>query len=158
VLTTSSIAIPIVLTQHHQKIHLEREYPCPCHVKGKLQQIVLTEALACERCRRIFVVQADGYSIEELAASYPYKRRYAWNGARWQILRSFPGSVMWGLFQPQHGWVLWLQSLSILALLMAFLRLCYHAIAFSPILNLVSSMAIAIFLAIVVMLWLFSQG
>lgn len=147
-----------MLTQHHQKIYLDREYPCPCHLKGKLQQIVLTEAFGCDRCRRIFVVQADGYSIEELAASYPYKRRYIWNGTRWQILHSFPGSVLWGLFRPQDGWVLWLQSLSLLALLMTVMRLCYHAIAFSPILNLVSSMAIAIFLLIVVMLWLFSQG
>jgi hypothetical protein len=146
-----------VPTQSHQKIYLDREYPCPCHLKGKLQQIVLTEAFGCERCRRIFVVQADSLTIEELAVSYPYKRRYAWNGTRWQSLRSFPGTTMWALLPLRERWI-WLQSLGLIALSMIILRLCYQAIAASPLLNLVSSMAIVIFLLIVIMFWLFSQG
>lgn len=147
-----------MLTQHQHKIYLDREYPCPCHPKGKLQQIVLTEAFGCDLCHRIFVIQADGCTIEELAATYPYKRRYVWNGTRWQTLHSFPGSAVWTLLRSRDSWIFWLQSLGLIAILMAIFRLSYHSIAASPLLNLVLSMAIAIFLLIVVVFWLFSQG
>jgi hypothetical protein len=149
-----------VPSQHQQAIDLHQEYPCPCHVNGKLQQIVLTEALGCHRCQRIFVVQTDGCTIEELATTYPYKRRYAWNGTRWQMVRSFPGNNFWIFFHPWVNWLLWLQGLGLLILLLAVFRLYYRTIAASPILNLVLSMAIAlfVFIIIVITLWLFNQG
>ncbi len=143
--------------QHHHKIDPDREYPCPCH-KGKLLPITLTEALGCDRCRRIFTIQADGYAIEELAANYPYKRRYVWTGTAWQSLHSFPSTSLWTLLRPRNSLGWWLQSIGTLAIAIALLRLFYPAIVTTQILNLVSSVAIAIFLAIAIVLWLFSQG
>jgi hypothetical protein len=149
-----------VLPQNQPEIYLDREYPCPCHINGKLQQIVLTEAFACERCRRIFVVQPDRCTIEELATTYPYKRRYVWTGTRWQVFRSFPGNQFWTSLRPWLNWVLWLQGLGLVILLLAVIRLYFRSIVVSPILNLVLSMAVAIFvfIIIVITLWLFNQG
>jgi hypothetical protein len=63
------------------KIDLSQVYPCPC-CRGKLQQIVLAEALGCDQCQKIFVLQADGCSIEH--TSSPYRDCWQWNGRRWQ--------------------------------------------------------------------------
>ena len=142
--------------QNPQKVYLAEEYPCPCHVSGKLQQIVLTEAFGCQRCHRIFVLQADGYTIEELATTYPYKRQYTWNGTSWKIFRAKPLGTF---LHSWDSWALWLQGLGLMAILLGIFRWYYRAIAASPFLNLVSSMAIATFVFIVIItLWLFSQG
>lgn len=69
--------------QKSQKISLSEEYPCPCRRKGKLVPIVLTEALGCDRCQQIFVVQPHGKAIEQVASPYPYKRSWRWTGHRW---------------------------------------------------------------------------
>lgn len=149
--------LSVLTPQHHHKIDPSREYPCPCN-KGKLLPITLTEALGCDRCRRIFTIQADGYAIEELADNYPYKRRYVWTGKSWQSLHSFPNTSLWALLRPRNrlGW--WLQSIGTLAIAIALFRLFYPAMIASQILNLVSSVAIVIFLAIAIVFWLFSQG
>ena len=141
---------------HQQKIHLDREYPCPCHLHGKLQPIVLTEAFGCDRCHRIFVLQADGSTIEELAAIYPYKRRYYWNGKRLQILRSLPQVGFWSV--RHDGWAIWTQSLGTIGLLLVLFQLYCRSIVTSPLLNLVISIAIAMIVLIVITLWLFDQG
>jgi hypothetical protein len=145
-----------VPNQHPHKVDLTEEYPCPCHLKGKLQQIVLTEAFGCQRCHRIFVVEADGCTIEELATTYPYKRQYTWNGTSWQIRRLRPIGV---LLHSWDNWALWLQGLGLIAILLGIFRWYYRSIATVPTINLVSSMAIVTFiLFIVITLWLFSQG
>lgn len=72
-------------TQKPQKIDLTLDYPCPCHRRGQLQPIALTEAFGCNRCQRIFVVQDGGYMIEELSTNYPYKRAWRWNGHQWNV-------------------------------------------------------------------------
>jgi hypothetical protein len=145
-----------VPNQHPQKVYLAEEYPCPCHTNGKLQQIVLTEAFGCQRCHRIFVLQADDCTIEELATTYPYKRQYTWNGASWQILRA---NSLAGFLHSWDSWFLWLQGLGLMTILLGCFRWYYRSIAASPFLNLVSSMAIATFVFIVIItLWLFSQG
>ncbi|NEO30874.1 MAG: hypothetical protein F6K36_10665 [Symploca sp. SIO3C6] len=66
-----------------QKIDLNAEYPCPCRRRGSLVQITLTEALGCNRCQQIFVVEDGGYVIEQLSTSYPYKKAWRWAGNRW---------------------------------------------------------------------------
>ncbi|NEO97438.1 MAG: hypothetical protein F6K58_01725 [Symploca sp. SIO2E9] len=66
-----------------QKIDLNAEYPCPCRRRGSLVQITLTEALGCNRCQQIFVVEEGGYMIEQLSTSYPYKKAWRWSGNRW---------------------------------------------------------------------------
>lgn len=66
-----------------QKIDLSTEYPCPCRRRGSLVQITLTEALGCNRCQQIFVVEEGGYVIEQLSTSYPYKKAWRWTGTRW---------------------------------------------------------------------------
>jgi hypothetical protein len=71
-----------------QKIDLTAEYPCPCHRRGQLTPIALTEAFGCNRCQRIFVVQDSGYVIEELSTSYPYKRTWRWTGHQWSATGS----------------------------------------------------------------------
>ena len=69
--------------QKYQKIDLEKEYPCPCRRRGKLQPIILTEAMGCDRCQQIFVVQDNGHVIEQLSSTYPYKKAWRWTGNRW---------------------------------------------------------------------------
>jgi hypothetical protein len=169
---TPQTDILIVPPPHHQEIYLDREYPCPCHLKGQLQQIVLTEAFGCVRCQKIFVLpsgepicQGSGYVIEELAAIYPYKRRYYWNGTRWQIFRQIRLSPwFWSLLAPSRStiswgsWILPLRCLGLIALLAIGFRLYCRLVitCLSPDLGLL--MAIAIVVLIFTMLWLFSQG
>ena len=50
--------------------------------------ITLTEAFGCDRCQQIFVVQEDGYVIEQLSTHYPYKRTWRWSGQQWRLERS----------------------------------------------------------------------
>lgn len=142
----------------HQKIYLAQEYPCPCHLNGKLRPIVLTEAFGCDRCHRIFVLQADGLAIEELASIHPYKRRYYWNGNRFQTLRSLATADFWTFIGSQAARILWLQCLSAIGLLLIIFQIYYRTILTSSLLNLVISIAIAIIVLIVVTLWLFDRG
>ena len=79
-------------SQKPQKIDLNTEYPCPCGRRGDLVPIVLTEAFGCNRCQQIFVVQDQGYAIEQLATSYPYKRSWRWMGHRWSTGNSSIGA------------------------------------------------------------------
>lgn len=71
-----------------QPIALNRDYACPCCHQGSLRPITLTEALGCDRCQHIFSV-TDKVYIEQLAASYPYRRQWFWDGKHW-ILRRDP--------------------------------------------------------------------
>ncbi|WP_310483539.1 hypothetical protein [Chamaesiphon sp. VAR_48_metabat_403] len=143
---------------HQQKIYLDLEYHCPCHLNGTLRQIVLTEAFGCDRCHRIFVLQEDGLEIEELAATYPYKRRYYWNGNRFQILRSLPTGNFWTFIGSRSAWIFGLQCLSAIGLLIFIVQLYCRATLTSPILNLVLSITIAIIVPIAIVLWLFDRG
>lgn len=67
------------------KLDLHHDYPCPCRRQGRLQPIVLTEALGCDRCQQIFVVDEKHQEIELVSSAYPYKRLWRWNGHRWRI-------------------------------------------------------------------------
>lgn len=49
--------------------------------------IALTEAFGCRRCQQIFVVRPDGFSIEQLTTTYPYKRAWYWTGLQWSVLQ-----------------------------------------------------------------------
>lgn len=70
--------------QKAQKIDLNSEYPCPCpRRRGRLVPITLTEAMGCDRCQQIFVVEESGYVLEQLSTSYPYKKAWRWMGHRW---------------------------------------------------------------------------
>ncbi|MDX2214245.1 MAG: hypothetical protein SFY66_13225 [Oculatellaceae cyanobacterium bins.114] len=80
-------------TQKAQKIDLSVDYPCPCHRRGNLTPIALTEAFGCNRCQRIFVVQESGYVIEELSANYPYKKAWRWTGNQWSTAHSGLGQA-----------------------------------------------------------------
>lgn len=78
--------LPPVQSQKAQKIDLNVDYPCPCHRRGRLTPIALTEAFGCNRCQRFFVVQENGYVIEELPTTYSYKRTWRWTGHQWSIV------------------------------------------------------------------------
>jgi hypothetical protein len=78
----------IVRTYKSQKIDQSADYPCPCRRNGRIQPITLTEAFGCDRCQQIFVVQEDGYVIEQLSTHYPYKRSWRWTGHQWRLDRS----------------------------------------------------------------------
>lgn len=71
-----------------QKIDLDREYPCPCRRPGRLKPIALTEALGCDRCQQIFVVDENQTSIEQLSTHYPYKQTWRWTGKQWRRARA----------------------------------------------------------------------
>ncbi len=74
--------------QKTQKIDLSSEYPCPCRRHGRLVPITLTEAFGCDRCQQLFVVEDNGYVLEQLSTSYPYKRAWRWTGNRWGMAGS----------------------------------------------------------------------
>ncbi len=73
--------------QKADKIDLNMEYSCPCRRKGQLIPIVLTDAFGCDRCQQIFVVEENGYILEQLSTTYPYKRAWRWKGNSWQIIQ-----------------------------------------------------------------------
>ncbi|NJO80389.1 MAG: hypothetical protein HC827_19010 [Cyanobacteria bacterium RM1_2_2] len=75
-------------SQKAQKIDFNNDYPCPCRRRGRLVPITLTEAFGCNRCQQIFVVQENGYVIEQLSTTYPYKRAWRWTGHQWNIAHS----------------------------------------------------------------------
>jgi len=77
-----------VQSQKVQKIDFKAEYPCPCRRRGRLTPIALTDAFGCDRCQQIFVVQENGYIIEQLSTNYPYKRTWRWTGQHWTVARS----------------------------------------------------------------------
>jgi hypothetical protein len=69
-----------------QKIDLQQFYPCPsCQRKGTLQPIALTDALGCDRCHLIFVVQDDGQSLVLLGGIDAYRRTWYWVGDKWEL-------------------------------------------------------------------------
>ncbi|HIK27446.1 MAG: hypothetical protein N3E45_13810 [Oscillatoriaceae bacterium SKW80] len=70
-------------SQKPHKIDLNTEYPCPCRRRGRIVPIVLTEAFGCNRCQQIFVVEENGYLLEQLSTTYPYKQAWRWMGDRW---------------------------------------------------------------------------
>lgn len=74
----------------YQRIDLQQSYPCPCHRKGCLVPIALTEALGCDRCQEIFVVDESGYKIEQVAVHYLYKPIWQWTGDHWIRLNAGP--------------------------------------------------------------------
>ncbi len=63
------------------KIDIHQSYPCPL-CRGKLLPIALTDALGCDRCHLIFVVNEDGYALSQLDIS---SRIWFWLGDQWQI-------------------------------------------------------------------------
>ncbi|MFM7364785.1 MAG: hypothetical protein ACKO11_09885 [Cuspidothrix sp.] len=73
--------------QKADKINLNMEYGCPCRRKGQLIPITLTDAFGCDRCQQIFVVEENGYILEQLSTTYPYKRAWYWRGNSWQIVQ-----------------------------------------------------------------------
>lgn len=75
----------LVQSQKTQKIDLNADYPCPCRRRGRLIPILLTEAFGCDRCQQLFVVEDNGYVLEQLSTSYPYKRAWRWVGNRWSV-------------------------------------------------------------------------
>ena len=77
----------MVQTHHHKKIDLRSDYPCPSCQRGRLFAITLTEALGCEQCQRIFVLNDSGYSLERLATSYPQVKQWSWTGQQWSVKR-----------------------------------------------------------------------
>ncbi len=78
--------------QNKYKIDLNKEYPCPC-CKGLLQPITLTEALGCEKCQHIFIIDKNQEFIEQLSSVYPYKKAWKWTGKRWQIANKNIGNT-----------------------------------------------------------------
>ncbi|HEY9817604.1 MAG TPA: hypothetical protein V6D20_17630 [Candidatus Obscuribacterales bacterium] len=72
--------------QKPHKIDLSAEYPCPCRRHGQLKPITLTEAFGCDRCQQIFVVQENGYALEQLSSHYPYKKVWRWTGRQWSMV------------------------------------------------------------------------
>lgn len=70
------------------KIDLNTDYPCPCPRQGRLISIALTEAFGCDRCQQMFVIQEQGYVLEQLPTHYPYKRSWGWNGHQWQMIHA----------------------------------------------------------------------
>ena len=71
-----------------QPIDLNAVYPCPCCRRGDLRLIALTEALGCDRCQKIFVVQGNGHTLEQLSTTYPHQRTWQWNGRHWHLVNT----------------------------------------------------------------------
>lgn len=73
-------------SQKPEKLDFNSEYPCPCRRKGRLVPITLTEAFGCDRCQQIFVVEDNGYILEQLSTTYPYKKAWRWTGNSWNVV------------------------------------------------------------------------
>ena len=73
--------------QKPDKNVLNTECACPCRRKGQLIPITLTEAFGCDRCQQIFVVEENGYVLEQLTTTYPYKRAWRWKGNSWHVVQ-----------------------------------------------------------------------
>lgn len=102
-------------------------------------------------------MQADGLAIEELAPTYPYKRRYYWDGTRLRVLRSLPNGRLWRYVSSPEQWQIWLQYLSAIGLVSIGYQLYCRITLTNPISNLVLSIAIAIVVITVMMFWLSNQ-
>jgi hypothetical protein len=88
-ITLTDIHLALPLPVHPQKAHKidpNSDYPCPCRRRGRLVPIALTDAFGCNRCQQIFVVQENGYVIEQLSTNYPYKRAWRWTGHQWVMV------------------------------------------------------------------------
>jgi hypothetical protein len=122
------------------KIDLNQEYLCPCHRRGCLKPIILTEALGCDRCQQIFVVDENAQMIEQLSSSYPYKRAWRWTGHHWVLIRPrlaqsyFPLILGMAFFLFSSGSLLLLHSPSslgmILGIVIAILLITFVATFF----------------------------
>jgi hypothetical protein len=77
----------LVPSQKPEKIDLNTDYTCPCRRRGRLIPITLTEAFGCDRCQQIFVVEDNGYVLEQLSTTYPYKRAWRWTGKSWNLIQ-----------------------------------------------------------------------
>jgi hypothetical protein len=77
----------LVPSQKPEKIELNTDYPCPCRRRGRLIPITLTEAFGCDRCQQIFVVEDNGYVLDQLSTNYPYKRAWRWTGKSWNLVQ-----------------------------------------------------------------------
>ena len=122
-----------------QKIDFNADYPCPCRRRGRLIPITLTEAFGCDRCQQLFVVEDNGYVLEQLSSSYPYKGAWRWVGNRWSVAQPRFGQsylpvallVIFGLLifwlplalqSPSHGSILiWVMVAVLLAVLPALM-------------------------------------
>ncbi|MBC6476973.1 MAG: hypothetical protein GDA56_03415 [Hormoscilla sp. GM7CHS1pb] len=80
-----------------EKIDLNVEYPCPCRRRGRLSNIILTEALGCNKCQQIFVVQEGATVMEQLSTNYPYKKTWCWTGREWQKVHSDWSEHYWSV-------------------------------------------------------------
>jgi hypothetical protein len=78
--------ITLVQSRKPEKIDLSTEYTCPCRRRGHLIPIALTEAFGCDSCQHIFVVEDNGYILEQLSHTYGYKRAWRWIGNSWRIV------------------------------------------------------------------------
>ena len=72
-------------SQKAKQINFNVDYPCPCRRRGRLIPITLTEAFGCSSCQQLFVVEDNGYVLEQLSTSYPYKQAWRWMGNRWSV-------------------------------------------------------------------------
>jgi len=77
-----------IRSRKSQKLDINEAYPCPCRRRGVLKPILLTEAFGCDRCQQIYVLKDDGYTIEQLATHYPYRRAWRWTGHQWLLNRN----------------------------------------------------------------------
>lgn len=76
-----------------QKIDLEQSYPCVCPRKGKLNPILLTDALGCDRCAAIFTVAEDGHTLVQLDSIDPFQNSWSWHGTGWRAHRTKKGKT-----------------------------------------------------------------
>ncbi|MEY3298806.1 MAG: hypothetical protein RLZZ597_2066 [Cyanobacteriota bacterium] len=133
-------------TYKSQKIDHQSDYPCPCRRSGRLQPITLTEAFGCDRCQQIFVVQEDGYVMEQLSTHYPYKRAWRWTGQQWRLDRS-PLSVSYASFLVTAAF-----GLMVVFLLLATLQSPQGARAMAHLL-----ITLGVVMSLGLMVWLTSQ-
>ena len=129
-------------SENIEKIEFDGEYPCPCTRKGRLTPITLTEAFGCDRCQQIFVVEDNGYVLEQLSTTYPYKRAWRWTGSVWHVVH------------PKLGESYLPMALGIIVVLVLFWL--PFALLQSTGTSIIASAIVAIILAIVpaVMVWL----
>jgi hypothetical protein len=65
-----------------------RGLPCPCCGRSRLEPISLMEALGCNRCPQIFVVDEADRLIAQPSRLNPSIRIWRWTGQQWRLVRN----------------------------------------------------------------------
>lgn len=76
------------------RFHLKGEYPCPVCRHGKIAQMTLMEAFACNFCQHIFTTNFEKQVLKMADSQLPLT--WYWNGKNWKGIQREGTEFGWG--------------------------------------------------------------